>query len=109
MNIKRLYHRILGIALLCGTLAPTLCSCEDEDTYAKMRERENSQISNFLQRGTRVVNDEGEVLLDVPGPIKVISESQFYAMYYSEVQAFTCKLFVKALASAWRMAKQGCL
>jgi hypothetical protein len=79
MNIKRLYHRILGIALLCGTLAPTLCSCEDEDTYAKMRERENSQIFNFLQRGTRVVNDEGEVLLDVPGPIKVISESQFYA------------------------------
>lgn len=80
MSINTLFKQILGSALLLCTVAPSLCSCEDEDTYAKMREREKAQISNFLQRGTKVVDKEtGDVLLDVPGPIKVISESTFYA------------------------------
>lgn len=80
MVIYTLFKRILGTALLLGMISSSLCSCQDEDTYAEMRERENSQISNFLQRGTKVVDSEtGDVLLDVPGPIKVISESTFYA------------------------------
>ncbi len=80
MVINTLFKRILGTALLLGTISSSLCSCKDEDTYAEMREREKSQISNFLQRGTKVVDSEtGDVLLDVPGPIKVISESTFFA------------------------------
>lgn len=61
-----------------GILAITF-SCDDDETYAEMRERENAQIKSFLKNGTKVINDEGEEILNVPGDIKVISESEFYA------------------------------
>lgn len=73
-NFKYLFSLFL-LSLTVG-----LTACDDEDTYAEMRERENGQIQSFLQRGTKVTDrSSGEVILDVTGGIKVISEAQFYA------------------------------
>ena len=80
MTLKSILYHTLGSALLLGVCLPVLCSCEEEDTYAELRKTEGAQISNFLNYGTRVVDKEtGDVTLDVPAPIKVISESEFYA------------------------------
>lgn len=54
-------------------------SCDDEDTYADMRERERDQIQAFLKHGTTVLNYEsGDTILHVPANIRVISESEFF-------------------------------
>ena len=80
MTATTLLHRFLGATLLTALLCPALCSCEDEDTYAEMRKTERAQISNFLNYGTRIVDEEsGDVTLEVKAPIKVISENEFYA------------------------------
>ena len=80
MATTTLLHRFLGATLLTALLCPALCSCEDEDTYAEMRKTERAQISNFLNYGTRIVDEEsGDVTLEVKAPIKVISENEFYA------------------------------
>jgi hypothetical protein len=80
MNIRTKIYKFIGLSLFAGMLTPAFCSCEDEDTYAEMRKTEGAQISNFLNNGTRVVDKEtGDVTLEVKGPIKVISESDFYA------------------------------
>ena len=80
MAATTLLHRFLGATLLTALLCPALCSCEDEDTYAEMRKTERAQISNFLNYGTRIVDEEsGDVTLEVKAPIKVISENEFYA------------------------------
>lgn len=80
MTLKSILYHTLGSALLLGVCLPVLCSCEEEDTYAELRKTEGAQISNFLNYGTRVMDKEtGDVTLDVPAPIKVISESEFYA------------------------------
>ena len=61
-------------ALILGFTA-----CDDDDTYAEMRERERDQVEAFLKKGTKVIDpSSGEVILDVPGNIKVISEAEFY-------------------------------
>lgn len=66
------------VVLTLGLMS--LVACNEEDTYAEMRERERDQVQAFLEKGTRVVDDlTGEVLLDVPGAIKVITEDEFYA------------------------------
>ena len=55
-------------------------SCNDDETYADLRKRENKQIDSFLNTGTQVESDEkGEYILDIPGNIKVISENEFHA------------------------------
>ena len=80
MTATTLLHRFLGATLLTALLCPALSSCEDEDTYAEMRKTERAQISNFLNYGTRIVDEEsGDVTLEVKAPIKVISENEFYA------------------------------
>ncbi|MBR1593166.1 MAG: DUF4827 domain-containing protein [Alloprevotella sp.] len=68
------------ILLLCLALGACLQSCEEEDSYAKSREREKKQIMSFLKTGVQEKDAEGEeYLLNVPGPYKVISEKEFYA------------------------------
>lgn len=58
----------------------SLVSCNKEETYAERREKENTQINAFLQRGTNIEDKEYQrTLLNVPGNIKVISEEQFFA------------------------------
>lgn len=69
------------ISLLIGALAlgMGLVSCNDDDTYADRREREQNQIQSFLETGVKVLSDEADslYLLDVPGNIKVISQEEF--------------------------------
>lgn len=68
------------LPLLLAALAICLQSCDDDETYADKRKRENKQIQAFLKSGAEVKEtDTGEYLLYVPGNIKVISEEQFYA------------------------------
>ena len=67
----------LPLLLLC---AVSFCACDDEDTYADRLKRERKQIQGFLQTGVQVMADDSlSYILNVPGPINVISEDQFYA------------------------------
>ena len=68
------------LALLLVAFTSLLQSCNDDETYADKRKRENKQISAFLTSGCTVENDDipGEYLLNIPGNIKPISEEQFY-------------------------------
>ncbi len=69
--------KLLFLSLLFSTfLFP---SCDDDDTYAEMRDRERKQISNFLKNGCEVWDADSSVLMLNVGKINVISESQFYA------------------------------
>lgn len=75
--MKRLPLLIGGALCLCG--AALVLSCDDDDSYAEMKRRENAQIRSFLANGCCVVDEEmGDTLLYVP-PINVISEDQFMA------------------------------
>ena len=67
--------------LLTFVAAATLfTSCEDEDSYAEDRKREVKQIRSFLQKGIQVRDaDTGDYLINLPGPIKEITEEAFYA------------------------------
>lgn len=74
----RTSHIFHGLFLL---LAATFLftACDDDDTYADRRKREERQIRSFLTSGTKVTDDDsGQTILDVPGNIKVISETEFY-------------------------------
>lgn len=72
-------QKCLGVALIVGLFSSVLCACHDEDTYAELRKTEKAQIANFIQHGTKVIDKEnGKTILEVD-PIKVISESEFFA------------------------------
>ena len=63
--------------LLAATFLFT--ACDDDETYADRRKREERQIRAFLTNGTKVTDDDsGQTILDVPGNINVISETAFY-------------------------------
>ena len=71
-------NKITTLLLVLATIF-AISSCDDDETYADLRKREKNQISSFLKNGAKVESDEkGEYLLDIPGNIKVISESTFY-------------------------------
>jgi len=74
--MKKAFHLLLLFAV---ALSGTLCSCEDEESVAEMRKKERKQIESFLQTGAYFLDNDSIVLLDVPAPIKVISEEEFYA------------------------------
>ena len=79
MTTTKKLNQLIGAVLILCALPIMFCSCEDEDTYAEMRKKESAQISNFITFGTKVVDKEsGEITLEVK-PIKVITESEFYA------------------------------
>ncbi len=66
--------------LLLLAIGSTFYSCDDDDSYADRRDRERSQISAFLQSGVQVkAENSDEYILNIPGNIHVISESEFYA------------------------------
>ncbi len=71
---------IFILPLLAMACAMLFQSCNDDETYADKRKRENKQINAFLTSGVQVQSDddEEEYLLNVPGNIKVISEDTFY-------------------------------
>ena len=60
------------------------CSCDDEETYADRREKENQQIQNFLNTGVSLADGNSDTYsVNVPGGINVISESDFAAKGYT--------------------------
>ncbi len=66
--------------LLAGIILLGLHACSDDDTYADRLKRERQQISAFISSGTKVMSsDSASYLLNIPGNIQVISESDFYA------------------------------
>ncbi len=72
--------KIFSSILVLGLICAGFCSCDDEDTYADRLKRERKQISAFLSTGVQVwATDSTGYLLNAPGNIKVISESEFYA------------------------------
>lgn len=53
-------------------------ACNDDETYADKRKREDKQIKSFISKGAQIKDpDSGEFLLNIPGNIKVISEEEF--------------------------------
>ena len=74
---KNVYILTLLLVAFCALLQ----SCNDDETYADKRKRENKHISAFLTSGCKVESEDtpGEYLLNIPGNIKVISEDQFYS------------------------------
>ena len=64
--------------------AGLFCSCDDEETYADRREKENQQIQNFLNTGVSLADGNSDTYsINVPGGINVISESDFAAKGYT--------------------------
>ena len=60
------------------------CSCDDEETYADRREKENQQIQNFLNTGVNLTDTNSDTYsINVTGGINVISESDFAAKGYT--------------------------
>ena len=72
--------RLSLIPLMLVALTTLFQSCNDDETYADKRKRENNQIKSFMANGVSLKdNDSGESVLEVPGNIKTISEEEFYA------------------------------
>lgn len=73
-------RNLFYLTLIVAALSVLVSACNDDETYADKRKREDRQIQAFLTSGAQVIDEEsGAYLLNVPGNIKVISESQFYA------------------------------
>ncbi len=62
-RLSKLYSIIIALAFCSSAFS----SCDDGETYADMKEKEKSAINSFI-------NDN-----DIVGPIKVITEAEFYA------------------------------
>ena len=73
-----------SLLLLFVFAAGLFCSCDDEETYADRREKENQQIQNFLNTGVSLTDTNSDTYsINVPGGINVISESDFAAKGYT--------------------------
>lgn len=73
-------NKLQLLILFFVAMATFMQSCDDDETYADKRKRENKQINAFLTSGVQIKEtDTGEYLLNIPGNIKVISEENFYA------------------------------
>ena len=73
-----------SLLLLFVFAAGLFCSCDDEETYADRREKENQQIQNFLNTGVSLADSNSDTYsINVPGGINVISESDFAAKGYT--------------------------
>ena len=74
----------LSLFLLFLFAVGLFCSCDDEETYADRREKENQQIQNFLNTGVNLADGNSDTYsVNVPGGINVISESDFAAKGYT--------------------------
>ncbi len=70
--------RLPHFPLLLCAFACALASCNDEETYADKLKRERKQIEAFMQSGATVKDgDANGYVLNVPGGMKTISESEF--------------------------------
>lgn len=72
--------KLLLLPLLILAFTSVFQSCDDDETYADKRKREEKQIQAFLSSGVEIkIYDQSETFLSVPGNIKVISEAEFFA------------------------------
>ena len=72
--------KLLILPLLILAFTSIFQSCDDDETYAEKRKREEKLIQAFLVSGVEVKTyDKSETIISVPGNIKVISENQFFA------------------------------
>ena len=54
-----------SLLLIFAVLFAITTSCNDDETYADLRDRENKQIDSFLKTGAKIESEEkGEFLLD---------------------------------------------
>jgi len=73
-------NKLFTLLTIFVALTTIFTSCDEEDTYSDRRKRERKQIQAFLKNGTTVYDaDSTQMILHVPGDIKVISEEEFYA------------------------------
>ena len=81
-KFKNMIYRFkaAAISLFAAITAPIAFSaCDDDKTYAELRETENKAIAAFVAKGCSVMaEDDATEILHVD-PIKEISEQQFYA------------------------------
>lgn len=111
-------RNLLFLPLLLLTFCTLFQACDDDETYADKRKRESKQIKAFIKSGVQVKDDEsGEYLLNVPGDIKVISESEFYQndsttdvskneyVYFSNTGVYM-QILQRVKAKEWKMAIQ---
>ena len=64
--------------LLWGLLTMlTYTSCEEDNSYAHLREKEEQQISSFISRGATILDPSTNTLLLKVDPIHVITEQEF--------------------------------
>ena len=61
-------HKLNIALLLMFALAPVFQSCNDDETYADKRKRENKQIAGFIQTGAQVKSADDED--EYPGQYK---------------------------------------
>lgn len=72
--------KLLLLPLFLLAFTAIFQSCDDDETYADKRKREEKQIQAFLSSGIEIkTSDQETTLISVPGNIKVISEAEFYA------------------------------
>lgn len=55
----------------------TFSSCEEDNSYAHLREKEDQQISSFIGRGATITDPSTKTVLLKVDPITVISEEKF--------------------------------
>ena len=72
--------KLLLLPLLILEFTAVFQSCDDDETYADKRKREEKQIQAFLSSGVEIKTyDQSETVISIPGNIRVITEGQFYA------------------------------
>lgn len=72
---KKLYILIFSII----AIASFWTSCDDDVTYAEMRKNENKAIASFIKKGCKVTAEDSTTAILEVGPIKEISEEEFFA------------------------------
>ena len=72
--------KLLLLPLFILAFTAVFQSCDDDETYADKRKREEKLINSFLSTGVEIkANQQSKPILSVPGNIRVISENEFFA------------------------------
>ncbi len=80
---RHIFFKSLTMAVCVIVLGTSLCSCDDEETYADQKEKERKAVAAFIARNPLILlNGVNDTLLNTPG-INVISEEQFAAQDYT--------------------------
>ncbi len=86
-------NKLFYLCILLFATPSLFSSCDEDDSYAELREREGKQIASFLKRGCEVWDADSMSLMLKVGKIKVISEEDFYADTLTDVSKNEYVLF----------------